>query len=202
MKERFVYFLHSVRRKISLLMLLVVLFTFSSVSAEAATVLYFESSPESWVGHGLTVLATPEDGYSFVAQRNYDNGVTFHIESPSDYWHLDLAAPYEATLVPGFYDNAARFPFQEIDQPGLSFSGNHRGNNKNSGHFTVLEAVYGAGGTVESFAVDFSQYGEENPLWWINGQVRYNSDVPYIPEPSTVLLMGLGGLALLRKRRS
>ena len=175
--------------------LLAILLVLVFVSAsKAATVLYFESSPESWVGHGLTVLATPEDGYSFVAKRNFDNGVSFDIKNhwndphhpDHDHWRLELAAPYEATLVPGFYYNAARFPFQDIDQPGLTFSGNHRGNNRNSGHFTVLEAVYGAGGAVESFAVDFTQYGEENPLWWINGQVRYNSDVPYIPEPATV----------------
>ncbi len=179
----------------------VILFSFFCSSSKAAMVLYFESSPESWVGQGLTVLATPEDGYSFEAERNFDNGVTFKIESSSDWWWLELAAPYEATLVPGFYDNAARFPFQDIDQPGLDFIGNNRGNNENSGHFTVLEAVYGAGGEVESFAVDFTQYGEEDPLRWINGQVRYNSDVPYIPEPTTVLLLGLGALFVRNKRR-
>jgi len=195
------------KRKISTRILVVILFSFRSVSADAALVLYFESSPESWVGHGLTVLTTPEDGYSFVAVRNYDNGVTFRVENylnppPYDqHWRLELAAPFNATLVSGFYDNAARFPFQDIDQPGLSFTGNHRGNNRNSGHFTVLEAVYGPGGGVVRFAVDFTQYDEENPRWWINGQVRYNSDVPYVPEPATLALFGLSALGIRKRRK-
>ena len=168
----------------------------------AATVLYFESSPSSWVGHGMTLHVTDQDGYSFTAKRNYDNGVNFSIssETPHDHWHLNLAAPFEETIAPGLYEDAARFPFQDYDQPGLTFYGNHRGNNQNAGFFEVFEAVYTPTGAVERFAVDFTQYGEGNPDRWINGMVRYNSDVP-IPEPTTVFLLAFGSLELLRRKR-
>jgi len=44
----------------------------------------------------------------------------------------------------------------------LTFSGNHRANNRNLGFFEVLEAAYDPFGALESFAVDFTQYGEQN----------------------------------------
>jgi hypothetical protein len=180
---------------VRLLLLLIVVFVgfFSANPVSANTVLYFESTPESWVGHGITLHATIEDGYVFGASRNFDNGVNFTITraSPHDHWELNLAAPFNATIVPGLYEGAARFPFQDADQPGLTFSGNHRGNNRNAGFFEVFEAIYSPSGAVERFAVDFTQYGEENPNWVVWGKMRYNSEVP-IPEPTTVALLCAG----------
>ena len=49
-------------------------------------------------------------------------------------------APFNEVLSPGVYSDTARFPFQDADQPGLTLSGNHRGNNRNGGFFEVFEA--------------------------------------------------------------
>lgn len=188
----------------------------SSVLAATVTALQFESSPQSWVGQGQSHLITPEDNFEFSVSRNFDNGVSFDIDNldtnpPSDYkyWNLDLAAPFSALLTPGLYTNAARFPFQADNQPGLTFSGNHRGNNRNSGFFEVLEASYFPDGTVEKFAVNFTQYGEENPNWWIHGKLRYNSNITLdgsnsVPEPLTILgsVTALGFGALLKREHS
>ena len=49
------------------------------IQALAVTAFYYTSSPESWVGHGETVLVTPSHGFEFTASRNFDNGVSFAI---------------------------------------------------------------------------------------------------------------------------
>ncbi|MBE9117193.1 hypothetical protein IQ249_14930 [Lusitaniella coriacea LEGE 07157] len=196
--------------------------------AASLTTLQFESAPRSWVGRGQSRSVTPEDNFSFSASRNFDNGVSFRINNlvsnpprDSKYWTLNLAAPFEALLTPGLYSDTARFPFQSAGQPGLTFSGNHRGNNRNGGFFEVLEATYLADGTVASFAVDFTQYGEQQQERWINGKLRFNSNIALdgsiidadepgdepksVPESSATLGMGLAlgfsALVLVGKKK-
>ncbi|XAL98443.1 PEP-CTERM sorting domain-containing protein [Phycisphaeraceae bacterium D3-23] len=176
-------------------------------AAPQDTYFSFDSAPGTWVGQGFTDYSVaPSNGWSISAERNNDNGVTFDITRDAGpdpnmsnyFWRLDLAAPFNADLTPGFYDETARWPFQDTDQPGLTLSGNHRGNNRNGGFFEVLEAEYGPGGEVLRFAVNFTQYGEEQESRWITGQLRYNATVP---EPGSAMLCALGGAALLRRRR-
>ena len=187
-------------KRLSALFLFVSVVGFSA-PANATSFLFFESSPESWVGQGQTLFATPDDGYEFTAAPNYDNGVNFSVIYPgySNWWYLNISAPFDQPLSVGLYENATRWPFQSPDAPGLSFYGNGRGNNRNLGFFEVLEANYDPLGTVQSFAVNFTQYGEENLNKWINGQLRFNSSVPLTtPEPRTFMLMidGLFGLMI------
>jgi hypothetical protein len=105
-------------------------------------------------------------------------------EGLSRYWNLELAAPQGASLAVGPYANATRWPFQETTAPGLTFSGNYRGNNRLTGSFNILESTVTDDGTF-SFAVDFLQYDEESTNAWIKGAIRYNSAVPInlTPEP-------------------
>ena len=161
--------------------------------SQAATLLSFLSSPYSWVGGGETVSAGPANGFEIGVQGDPFTMLRFSVAEPwtpegfSRYWDLELAAPQGASLSVGSYANATRWPFQETTAPGLTFSGNHRGNNRLTGSFNILESNVADDGTL-SFAVDFLQYDEEITNWWIKGAIRYNSEVPVnlTPEPIVV----------------
>ena len=101
---------------------------------------------------------------------------------------MDFSAPYNAPLLPGAYETAARSPFQLPSQPGLSIYGDGRGCNTLTGRFDVLEADYAPGGEVVKFAANFEQHCEGGtPALY--GEVRFNSDLPIsvlIPAKITV----------------
>ena len=161
--------------------------------ARAATLLSFLSSPYSYVGGGETVSAGPANGFDIGVQGDPFTMLRFSVAEPwtpeglSRYWDLELAAPQGASLAVGSYANATRWPFQETTAPGLTFSGNYRGNNRLTGSFNILESNVADDGTF-SFAVDFLQYDEESTNAWIKGAIRYNSEVPInlTPEPIVV----------------
>lgn len=176
----------------------------ATTGAQAApiTAFYYTSSPTSWVGQGETVTVTPADGFEFNANRTFDNGVSLAINDfltnpdfqKTRWWYLEFSAPFDALLSVGFYDNAMRWPFQDPERPGLSFSGNGRGNNTLTGFFEVFEAVFSEDGSVMSFAADFTQFDEGFEGAWNKGAIRFNSEIPLftseVPEPGS-------GLALL-----
>lgn len=165
----------------------------SMQQAQAATLLSFLSSPYSFVGGGETVSAGPDNGFDIGVEGDPFTMLRFSIAEPwtseglSRYWNLELAAPQGASLAIGSYANATRWPFQETTAPGLTFSGNYRGNNRLTGSFNILESNVADDGTF-SFAVDFLQYDEESTNAWIKGAIRFNSEVPVnlTPEPIIV----------------
>lgn len=138
------------------------------------SVLLMHSQTGDYIGGGGNWLLTPFDG-TFIAQRNFDNGVEIRVESfPTLWWRLNFAAPGDVPLVPGTYPMATRFPFQGPAEAGLDVSGDGRGCNMLTGRFTVLEIVYGAGTSITSFAANFEQHCEEQaPALF--GSIRYNA---------------------------
>jgi hypothetical protein len=148
------------------------------------TGLYYRSPSGDFIGQGETrVYLAPSS--RILPSRNSDNGVQMMLDGTGgSSMTLEMAAPNDATIVPGTYENASRWPFQPAPSPGLSFYGNGRGCNEVAGRFVVHEAVYGAGGEVERFAADFEHRCELSgpPLF---GEVRLNSTVPfsYLVEP-------------------
>ena len=158
------------------------------------TWLSYLSEGGDYIGQGETNLYTPADG-SFNISRNADEGVSLRFRGASiedDWWSADFAAPGDALLVPGLYEGATRFPFQEPDEPGLDFSGCGRGSNTLTGRFEVLCAEYGPGGEVLRFGVNFEQHSEgaEPALF---GKIRYNMPSSVEAAPTLDALADFSG---------
>ncbi len=186
-------------------------------SVSAANFLRVESDPGDWIGQGLTQTFTPANG-SFTASRIYNspkyfslkNGVNINFlgKTPGlfGYWNLIFTASEDATLVPGIYEGATRWPFQSSTNPGLDIVAGNRGCNQLTGRFVVHEAVYGASGAVERFAADFEQHCEAGKPALV-GQIRFNSSdepppVKSVPEPTMMLaFLSISGLMLTQRRR-
>jgi len=150
------------------------------------TALTMYGQPGDYINSGQ-LLVSSADG-TFTPNRNFDQGVSFSINN-SDFWNLDFAAPNNAVLVPGDYENAQRFPFQPSGVPGLSVSGAGRGCNTLTGRFSVLKAKYDASGNVKSFAADFEQHCEgASPA--LAGSIRYKSKLQQISVSNAVIANG------------
>jgi hypothetical protein len=174
---------------------------FISSSAFAATTeLNFQASDQSWVATGLSVDVTPALGYTFSGSYSGDE-IVFSVVGTEHDWTLDIMAPDGAALAVGTYLNTAHPPFLNAGQPGLAFFGDGRLDSQDSGFFAVRELAIGSGGNIDKLAVDFTQYGEGNQGWWLRGQLRYNSSIPAIPEPSAALTLLVGLPLLWRARR-
>ncbi len=173
-------------------------------SAGTITAFYFTGSPTSWVSGGKTATLTPGAGYGFSPYL----GVNFFGDLSPDYvniavtnfaindwWYLYFAVPKGQPLHVGTYLNATRWPFETSTDPGLSFVGDGRGDNRLTGFFTILEIGF-VSGQLSSFAADFTQFDENLTIWWNRGSIRYNSTIPLdvaaTPEPSTLALFACG----------
>lgn len=154
-----------------------VLFPFLAcpASLSAETLLYFRSQPGDSIGGGMTQTWTSADG-TFTMSHPFPYRVTASFNG-DDSWSLNFAAPSNHLLTVGAYEGAVRYPFQSASQPGLSVTGNGRICGSLTGRFNILQAEYGAGNTVVSFAVDFEQHCNDNaPALF--GALRFNSNVP------------------------
>ncbi len=153
------------------------LFALATGTAGAATFLQYASQPGDYVGGGGQGIITSADAAFSVSS---DPRVTFVIDGPR--WMLIFAAPGGQPLVVGSYENALRAA--DATAAGLDVEGEGRGCNQDFGRFTVLEIVRDAAQNVTRFAADFEQHCElaEPALY---GGIRFNSDVPYVPQPPT-----------------
>ena len=186
-----------------------------TVTATPMTAFSYTSSPIAWVGAGQTVTVTPLEGFDF-SISNSQSGVSFFINDFSNnpdfwstrWWSLDFAAPAGQPLQVGHYSDATRFPFNASTEPGLSFTGNGRGDNQLTGFFDILDLTFASDGSVQSFAANFTQYDEGFTESWNEGMIRYNSEIPLaadVPEPASLILVSTALLALVAtkgKRRT
>jgi len=135
-------------------------------------------------GQGIHNWGTEEG--AFTSQLHYSS-VNKGIEIIYDghgYWTLDFAAPNNAPLAVGVYENATRWPFQSSVLPGLDISGDGRGCNELSGNFEVLEVEYSQDNqSLVRFAANFTQHCENSPAP-LEGSIYYNSTISPTPTPT------------------
>jgi hypothetical protein len=122
------------------------------------TEISFSGDPDDYITGGRSYRYNTRNAVINFS-RNFDNGVSASINGDT-WWNLDFAAPADATLLPGIFENAQRFPFQDIDAPGLSLSGDGRGCNTLTGRFVVHQAEYDDDGLPIKFDAAFDQFCE------------------------------------------
>lgn len=151
---------------------------------DSGSFLYMNSEPGDYIGGGREHLYTFQDAH-IRASGNYDSGVSGAVDSidGSHWWYLDFAAPDGQPLEVGSYTGAARFPFQETTQPGLSVSGDGRGCNTLTGQFDVAEIQYAPDGSPAVVDITFEQHCEGGDAA-LFGRFRYESDGP-VPTDTT-----------------
>lgn len=134
------------------------------------------------VGNGdqLTTSASSDDSHVSIDINGY-NG---------DWWYLDFDAPGSDPLVPATYDGATRYPFNGAG-PGLSLDGNGRGCNTLTGTFTVINAVFGPNGYVQTFDATFEQHCEGGTAA-ARGEVHISNPPPPAPLELGVAVAGDG----------
>ena len=150
---------------------------------------FFSGSGSSWVSHGLTELITATNGtIAFNSGYSYDNGLHLNINlTNGQYWALDCGAIDRGQLHVGLCTNATRFPFNNGSSPGLSFTGNGRGDNNVTGWFNVLSIAYSNNMPV-SAAIDFVQYDEGILTEKTSGYIRYNTAASLGPDFATATM--------------
>ena len=164
-----------------------------------------DSSSSSWVARGYSdYTVSGDNGWSFDVSR-IGNRIRFRTDGVAlpgtgvSYWDMTFAAAFDAVIVPGLYEDFQRWPFQDSDRPGLSFSSTGRLDNMASGFFEVWQADYDTNGDLLAFAADFTHYGEQNLNNWAMVEVRYNATVP---APAGIGVFAVvGGLSACRRRR-
>lgn len=160
--------------------LVVCLASLSVSIANAETTIEVVSDAGDYIGQGQTYYYDDTNA-DIRYTRNYDNGITVRINNwpgePSNWWTLNLAAPGNAELEPGTYEGATRFPFQSIENPGLSFTGNGRGCNTSTGRFEIYEVAYDGAGDVTALSASFEQHcSDATPA--LRGTIVFNTIPP------------------------
>ncbi|MEU7798298.1 hypothetical protein AB0J14_08960 [Micromonospora arborensis] len=141
----------------------------------------FSGDPGDYITGGDSYSYSTENGDQLTTNGSADNSyVSVSISGYNgDWWSVDFDAPGSAALAPGTYKGATRYPFNGAG-PGLDLSGEGRGCNELTGTFTVINAVFGPNGYVQTFDATFEQHCEG----WeaaARGEVHISNPPP--PEP-------------------
>ena len=148
----------------------------ASCIASADTRLILRSDARDYIGQGQNYLYTDANA-TFYINNNDDNSIKLAVITPDTSWFLDLAAPGNATLQPGTYEGAMRYPGQPADKPGLDFYGDGRGCDSLTGRFDIFEMTYDSDGEVTALNVSFEQHCDgKAPA--LRGQLSYNLETP------------------------
>jgi len=145
-----------------------------AVSSTPRTVMYWDSQVGDPIGSGSKMVYSPANSYWVVTSSGMGRGVRVAIRDASDSWAFEFAAATGRPFAAGYYTAARRYPFTTFN--GLEASGSGRGCNALTGRFIVREIVFGSGGTIQRFAVDFEQHCND-VVPALFGAIRYNSTI-------------------------
>jgi hypothetical protein len=166
-----------------LALLLGLLATPRPAAAQTTGQLTMQSEPGDHVGNGLTYNFTSATG-TFTADTFTGSGQVNYVQilyvepGNPDPWYIWFSTQQlGVALVPGYYPNAHRTPFEAAGQPGLMVV-SHQGCNTLTGEFTVQEAVYDytvSPPRVVRFVASFVQHCEDQ-LPALTGTIIINGD--------------------------
>jgi hypothetical protein len=142
-------------------------------TAHAQTVatgsLSFSGNPGDYISQGKSYSYSTSHGDALDVSSSTGSTVSISVNAYNgDWWTLDFDAPgtpdrpvpgQPAVLAPGTYTGAHRYPFNG-NGPGLDLSGEGRGCNELTGSFTIIKAVFGPQGHVQTFDATFEQHCE------------------------------------------
>ena len=135
----------------------------TSAAAQATTALWlqYETQPAS-------VFQYPDSTPAV-------NATPTHVSLQAGAYRIEIDAGNGATLLPGAYEGATRWPFSPPG-PGLDLVTGSFGCNTSTGRFVVLESAFD-GNQVIRLAIDFEHHCEGGPNATY-GELRVNSSVP------------------------
>jgi hypothetical protein len=108
-----------------------------------------------------------------------------------------------ATTISGFNFQAGdiAFSYDAVSElNGSTFNGNV-GLNDGTGSFITAPGCGGSQNTFGSALPIFPQTGQFFLFRWDSGRQTYNASLQGVPEPASMAILGMGALALLRRRR-
>lgn len=183
------------------------LFTLTSTSTRAATVMVVQGS--GMFSENPTFMEEGS-GWNFFQKPTFTGETRFWSfratpDTGGFSWGVAFGAPHDQPrLSPGLYLGVTSDVAPVAWGPSLSFSGEGHGATTHDGWFKVIEITWSPDfSAVESAAIDFV-WGRSNSVLETRGSLRWNSNIPLspVPEPSgPALVGGVGYLSLLRRRR-
>jgi hypothetical protein len=149
--------------------------------------LSFSGNPGDYISQGKSYSYSTSKGDALDVSSSVGR-VSVSVKAYNgDWWTLDFDAPgtpdrpvpgKSAALAPGTYTDAHRYPFNG-NGPGLDLSGDGRGCNELTGSFTVINAVFGPQGQVQTFDARFEQHCEGG-----NPAARGEIHISNLPPPA------------------
>ncbi|GIH19885.1 hypothetical protein [Rugosimonospora africana] len=147
--------------------------------AQAVTTgsLSFSGDSGDYISQGKSYSYSTGNGDGLSVSSSSGSAVSVSINAYNgDTWTLDVDAPGTKVLAPGTYASAHRYPFNGTG-PGLDLSGDGRGCNELTGSFTVIKAVFGPNGYVQTFDATFEQHCEGGTPA-AHGEIRISNPAP------------------------
>jgi hypothetical protein len=134
----------------------------------------FTSEPRDFIAQGQSE-SFGSSSAEFVVSRSSDQSIAVMIQTDSQSWTVELAAPQGKALAVGSYPNAQRAGLATGSAPGLSVSGDGRGCNAVFGSFAVTQVVFDQDGRLWALQATFVQHCESVSAPALRGSISYGA---------------------------